>query len=74
MAVAFYVLLKSEAPPAVKAVFTALPISIWAFGGFAVYREYREQENERRKEKEIVEEAKQILNSKGRFKDTERRG
>jgi positive regulator of sigma E activity len=64
MAIAFYVLLKSEAPIVAKVIFVMLPIAIWIFGGFAIYREYRERERDRRKEEEILEEAKRILNSK----------
>ncbi|MFZ1080789.1 MAG: hypothetical protein WAO19_02555 [Candidatus Kryptoniota bacterium] len=61
MAISFYVLLKSEAPIAAKIVFTVLPISIWIFGSFAIYREYHAQERESRKGEEVLEEAKRIL-------------
>ena len=64
MAISFYVLLGSNAPLAAKIVFTALPIAIWILGGFAIYREYYEKEVERRKEEEILEEVKRILNTK----------
>ncbi len=62
MVIAFYVLFNSQAPPAAKIVFTAVPIIIWILGGFAIYREYREQEKERRKEEELLDEARRILN------------
>lgn len=61
MLVAFYVLFNSQAPIAAKVVFTSVPILIWLLGGFAIYREYHEQEKERRKEEEILEEARRIL-------------
>ena len=48
MAVSVYILLNSAAPVAAKIVFTAVPVSIWVLGGFAIYREYREQEDEHR--------------------------
>lgn len=64
MVIAFYVLLRSDAPVAAKVVFTVIPVAIWILGGFAIYRESHEQEEERRKEEEILEEAKRILNSK----------
>jgi len=64
MGIAFYVLLGSEAPLVAKIVFTTLPIAIWILGGYAIYREYYEQEMEHRKEEEILKEAKRILNSK----------
>ncbi len=63
MAVSVYILLNSAAPVAAKIVFTAVPVSIWVLGGFAIYREYREQEDEHRKQEEILEEAKRILSS-----------
>jgi small-conductance mechanosensitive channel len=62
MVVAFYVLFNSQAPLAAKVVFTAVPVLIWLLGGLAIYREYHEQEKERRQENEILEEAKRILN------------
>ena len=64
MGIAFYVLLRSDAPLAAKMVFTALPLAIWLLGGFAIYREYREKELEHRKEDEVLKEAKRILNAK----------
>jgi len=64
MVIAFYVLLGSDAPLAPKIVFTVIPIAIWILGGFAIYRDYHEKEVERRKEGEILEEAKRILNTK----------
>ena len=63
MMVSFYILLNSAVPVAAKIVFTAVPVSIWMLGGFAIYREYREQEEKRRKQEEILEEARRILNS-----------
>lgn len=62
MLVAFYVLFNSQAPFAAKVVFTSVPVLIWILGGFAIYREYREQEKERRKEEDILDEARRILN------------
>ncbi len=64
MLVAFYVLFNSQAPMAAKVVFTVVPVLIWILGGIAIYREYREQKQERRKEEEILEEAKRILDGK----------
>ncbi len=64
MAVAFYVLLRSDAPLSAKVVFTVVPVAIWILGGLAIYRESREHEAERRREEEILQEAKRILNSK----------
>ena len=61
MLVAFYVLFNSQAPVAAKIVFTSVPVLIWLLGGFAIYREYHEQEKERRKEEEILDEARRIL-------------
>lgn len=61
MSVAFYVLFNSQAPVVAKVVFTAVPVLIWLLGGFAIYREYHEQEKERRREEQILEEAKRIL-------------
>jgi positive regulator of sigma E activity len=69
MAIAFYVLLESEAPLAAKIVFTALPISIWISGGFAIYREYHEQEKESRKEEDILEEARRILSTRNHHEE-----
>ncbi len=62
MVVAFYVLFNSQAPFVAKVIFTAVPVLIWLLGGLAIYREYHEQEKERRKENEILEEARHILN------------
>ncbi len=62
MLVAFYVLFNSQAPFAAKIVFTSVPVLIWLLGGLAIYREYHEQKRERRKEDEILEEARRILN------------
>lgn len=61
MSVAFYVLFNSQAPVAAKVVFTSVPVLIWLLGGFAIYREYHEQEKERRKEEQILDEARRIL-------------
>ncbi len=63
MAVSFYILLNSAAPVAAKVVFIAIPVTIWVPGGLAIYREYREQEDEHCKQEEILEEAKRILSS-----------
>lgn len=63
MLVAFYVLFNSQAPLAAKVVFTSVPVLIWLLGGLAIYREYHEQEKERRREDEILDEARRILNS-----------
>lgn len=63
MAVAFYVLLQTVAPLMAKVIFISVPLLIWVLGGIAIYREYREQEKDRRKEDEVLREAKSILNS-----------
>ena len=63
MLIAFYVLFNSQAPTAAKVVFTSVPVLIWILGGFAIYREYHEQKKERRREEEILDEVKSILNS-----------
>lgn len=63
MAVSFYILLNSAVPVAAKIVFIVVPVSIWMLGGFAIYREYREHEEEHRKQEEILKEAKHILSS-----------
>lgn len=65
MLVSFYVLFNSQAPFAAKVVFTFVPVLIWVLGGFAIYREYREQEKERQREEEILDEAKRILGGTG---------
>jgi membrane protein implicated in regulation of membrane protease activity len=62
MIVAFYVLFNSQVPLTAKLVFTVVPVVIWLLGGLAIYREYRDQEGERRREEEVLEEAKRILN------------
>ncbi len=75
MLVAFYVLFNSQAPLAAKVVFTSVPVLIWLLGGIAIYREYREQEKERRREEEILDEARRILDAPknptgtGQYKD-----
>ncbi len=61
MLVAFYVLFTSNAPVAAKVVFTVVPIAIWILGGFAIHREYRDQEDDQRKQEEVLTEAKRIL-------------
>lgn len=66
MAIAFYVLLQTVAPVTAKIVFISVPLLIWVLGGIAIYREYHEQEKDRRKEEEILREAKKILNSLSR--------
>jgi cytochrome c-type biogenesis protein CcmH/NrfF len=64
MGIAFYILINSNAPIAAKIIFSIVPVLIWILGGIAIYREYREQENERRKEEEVLEEARRILDEK----------
>jgi len=61
MSVAFYVLLRSDTSVTAKVVFTVVPVSIWILGGITIYREYHDQEMERRREEEILEEAKRLL-------------
>lgn len=77
MIVSFYVLFNSQAPFAAKVVFTIAPVLIWILGGFAIYREYREQERERQREEEILCEAKRILDGTrdpaGKSREEERR-
>ncbi len=46
-----------------KVIFIFVPLLIWVLGGIAIYREYCEQEKDRRKEDEVLREAKRILNS-----------
>lgn len=64
MGIAFYILVNSDAPLAAKIIFSIVPVLIWILGGIAIYREYHEQEKERRKEEEVLEEAKRILDEK----------
>jgi positive regulator of sigma E activity len=61
MLVAFYVLFNSGAPMAAKIVFTAVPVAIWILGGFAIHREYRERNEEKIRQDEVLNEAKRIL-------------
>ncbi|HUI29246.1 MAG TPA: hypothetical protein VLX91_03435 [Candidatus Acidoferrales bacterium] len=69
MGIAFYVLLDSDVSLGVKVAFSVVPFLIWMFGGIAIYREYREQEKERRKEDEILREAKRILDAKNHHEE-----
>ena len=61
MLVAFWILFSIGAPITAKVVFTTLPMVIWILGGFAIHREYREHKEEQRKQDEVLDEAKRIL-------------
>lgn len=69
MGIAFYVLINSNAPIAAKVIFSIVPLLIWIIGGIAIYREYHQQEKERRKQEEIVQEANRILSAKNHLEE-----
>ncbi len=69
MGIAFYVLVISDAPIAAKIIFSIVPILIWILGGIAIFREYHEQEKERRNEEEVLEEARRILDEKNQHEE-----
>ncbi len=64
MAIAFYVLFRSEIPLEAKIILTALPLAIWFIGSVAVYREYRNDREDDRRQEEILKEARRILSAK----------
>ncbi len=70
MGIASYVLINSNAPMTAKIVLSVVPFLIWIIGGVAIYREYREQEKERRREEEIIQEAKRILDTENHHEET----
>ncbi len=69
MGIAFYVLINSNAPVAAKAIFSIVPLLIWILGGIAIYREYHQQEKQRRKQEEIIQEAYRILRIKNHLEE-----
>jgi len=73
MGIAFYILINSDAPITAKIIFSVVPVLIWILGGVAIFREYYEQEKERRKEEDVLEEAKRILGEKNQHEEKSRR-
>ena len=69
MGIAFYILVNSNAPVGAKVVFSVIPFLIWVLGGIAIYREYHEKGKEYRKEEEVLQEAKRILNMKNHHEE-----
>ena len=74
MGIAFYMLLTSPVPIGAKIIFTVLPLVVWMLGGLALYSEYHSGREESRRESEILEEAKRILNSDEVKMGSSRRG
>ena len=69
MGIAFYILINSDAPIGAKIVFSAVPFLIWILGGIAIYREFHQQEKERRKEENVLKEARRILDEKNHHQE-----